>query len=59
MKKTEIVTNILYVAKVIRKELTEHSRCKFSGTFQRFCITTVADEASIMDTCWFKRKHSL
>ena len=35
MKKTENVTHNLYVAKVI-KELTEHYRWKFSGTFQTF-----------------------
>ena len=33
MKKTENVNDILHVAKIIRKELTEHTRWKFKGTF--------------------------
>lgn len=36
MKKTENVTDILHVAKVIRKEPTEHLCWKFSVTFQTF-----------------------
>ena len=36
MKKTENVNDILHVAKIIRKELTEHTRWKFKGTFQTF-----------------------
>ena len=43
MRKTENVTAILYVAKVIRKEPIEHSDWKFSWSFQRFCITILVD----------------
>ena len=59
MKKTKNVTAILYVAKVIRKEPIEHSRWKFSWSFQRFCINTLVGQASTMETYWSKRKHSL
>ena len=38
MKKTENVNDILHVAKIIRKELTEHTRWKFKGTFQTFTL---------------------
>ena len=38
MKKTENVNNILHVAKIIRKEITKHTRWKFKGTFQTFTL---------------------
>ena len=38
MKKTENVNDILHVAKIIRKELTEQTRWKFKGTFQTFTL---------------------
>ena len=38
MKMTENVNDILHVAKIIRKELTEHTRWKFKGTFQTFTL---------------------
>ena len=38
MKKTENINDILHVAEIIRKELTEHTRWKFKGTFQTFTL---------------------
>ena len=38
MKKTENINDMLHVAKMIRKELTEHTRWKFKGTFQTFTL---------------------
>ena len=38
MKKTENINDILHVAKIIRKELTEHTRWKFKRTFQTFTL---------------------
>ena len=38
MKKTENVNDILHVAKIIRKELTKHTRWKFKGAFQTFTL---------------------
>ena len=38
MKKTENVNDILHVAKIIRKEITKHTRWKFKGTFQTFTL---------------------
>ena len=38
MKKTENVNDILHVAKIIRKELTKHTRWKFKETFQTFTL---------------------
>ena len=44
MKKTENVNDILHVAKIIRKELTEHTRCKFKGTFQTFTLPPLSNK---------------
>ena len=38
MKKTQNVNDILQVAKIIRKELTENTRWKFKRTFQTFTL---------------------
>ena len=38
MKKTKNINDMLHVAKMIRKELTEHTRWKFNGTFQTFTL---------------------
>ena len=38
MKKTENINYMLHVAKIIRKELTEHTHWKFKRTFQTFTL---------------------
>ena len=38
MKKTENINYILHVAKIIKKELTEHTHWKFKRTFQTFTL---------------------
>ena len=37
-KKTKNINDILHVAEIIRKDLTEHTRWKFKGTFQTFTL---------------------
>ena len=44
MKITENVNDILHVAKIIRKELTEQTRWKFKGTFQTFTLPTLLNK---------------
>ena len=38
MEKAENVNDILHVAKIIKKELTEHTRWKFKGAYQTFTL---------------------
>ena len=38
MKKTKNVNDVLHVAKITKKELTEHAHWKFKGTFQTFTL---------------------
>ena len=57
MKKTENVNDILHVAKIIRKELTEHTSWKFKGTFQTVTLPPLLIQGSTMDTYWSKRKY--
>ena len=44
MKKPENINDILHVVKIIRKELTEHTRWKFKGTFQTFTLPPLVNK---------------
>ena len=44
MKKTKSVNDIFHVAKIIRKELTEHTRWTFKGTFQTFTLSPLLNK---------------
>ena len=44
MKKPENINDILHVVKIIRKELTEHTRWKFKGRFQTFTLPPLVNK---------------
>ena len=43
-KKPENINDILHVVKIIRKELTEHTRWKFKGTLQTFTLPPLVNK---------------